>query len=279
MTLYNEACRNDGLSEKYNTSDIYNTAMGANPYRYPNIDFYSSDYLRKAYYNADMTGEVYGGNERTHYYLNFGMDYSNDLLKYGESKNAYNMRFNVRGNVDMTLASWLKATTNAAIVYTNQYAGRGNFWGVASTLRPNWFAPLLPIDMMDTNVSQIQEYIANSNHLIDGKYLLGGTSSDMTNPFADLLAAGYVKEKARMFMFDVSLAADLGSLLKGLTFKTSYSVDYTSYYSEAFKETYAVYEPTWAQVNGKDMIVALKKHNEDKKIRTNISASPPTTRQ
>ncbi len=33
----------------------------------------------------------------------------------------------------------------------------------------------------------------------------------MTNPFADLLAAGYVKEKARMFMFDVSLAADLGS--------------------------------------------------------------------
>ena len=59
MTLYNEACRNDGLSEKYNTSDIYNTAMGANPYRYPNIDFYSSDYLRKAYYNADMTGSIW----------------------------------------------------------------------------------------------------------------------------------------------------------------------------------------------------------------------------
>lgn len=267
MTLYNEACRNDGLSSKYSASDIYNTAMGTNPYRYPNIDFYSSDYLKKAYYNADVTGEVYGGNDRTHYYLNFGMDYSNDLLKYGESKNAYNMRFNVRGNVDMTLASWLKATTNAAVVFTNQYAGRGNFWGTASTLRPNWFAPLLPIDMMDTSVAQIQEYITNSNHLIDGKYLLGGTSSDMTNPFADLLAAGYVKEKARMFMFDVSLAADLGSFLKGLTFKTSYSVDYTSYYSEAFSETYAVYEPTWSQVNGKDMIIALKKHNEDKKDR------------
>src|SRR5699024_2096610 len=82
MTLYNEACRNDGLSPKYSASDIYNTAMGTNPYRYPNIDFYSSDYLKKAYYNADVTGEVYGGNDRTHYYLNFGMDYSNDLLKY-----------------------------------------------------------------------------------------------------------------------------------------------------------------------------------------------------
>lgn len=268
MTLYNEACRNDGLSPKYSASDIYNTATGANPFRYPDMDFYSSDYLRKAYNNTDVTGEVYGGNERTHYYLNFGMDYSNDLLKYGESKNASNMRFNVRGNVDMTLASWLKATTNAAIVFNNQYAGRGDFWTNATTLRPNWFAPLLPIDMMDTSVGQIQDYITNSDHLIDGKYLLGGTSSNTTNPFADLLAAGYVKEKSRMFMFDMSLVADLNSLLKGLTFKTSYSVDYTAYYSEAFKADYAVYEPTWSQVNGKDMIIALKKYNEDKKNAT-----------
>lgn len=265
MTLYNEACRNDGIAEKYDASTIYNTAMGTNPYRYPDIDFYSSDYLRKAYYNTDVTGEVTGGNERTHYYLNFGMNYNNDLLKWGESKNNYDMTFNVRGNVDMKLTSWLKASTNAAVVYTNQYDGRGDFWGAASTLRPNWFAPLLPVDMMDPNSSTIQEYITNSNHLIDGKYLLGGTSTDMTNPFADLLAAGYVKEKSRLFMFDVNLEADLSSVLKGLSFKTAYSVDYTSYYSEAFNETYAVYEPTWSNVNGKDVIVSLQKHNLDKK--------------
>lgn len=265
MTLYNEACRNDGIAEKYDASTIYNTAMGTNPYRYPDIDFYSSDYLRKVYYNTDVTGEVTGGNERTHYYLNFGMNYNNDLLKWGKAKNNYDMTFNVRGNVDMKLASWLKASTNAAVVYTNQYDGRGDFWGAVSTLRPNWFAPLLPVDMMDPNSSTIQEYITNSNHLIDGKYLLGGTSTDMTNPFADLLAAGYVKEKSRLFMFDVNLEADLSSVLKGLSFKTAYSVDYTSYYSEAFSETYAVYEPTWSNVNGKDVIVSLQKHNLDKK--------------
>lgn len=267
MTLYNEACRNDGIAERYDASTIYNTAAGTNPYRYPNIDFYSDDYLRKAYYNADVTGEVTGGNDRTHYYMNFGMNYNNDLVKWGEAKNNYDMTFNVRGNVDMNLTSWLKATTNAAVVYTNQYDGRGtsDFWSQAATLRPNWFAPLLPIDMMDPNSASIQEYITNSNHLIDGKYLLGGTSADQTNAFANLLASGYVKEKARMFMFDVTLAADLSSLLKGLSFKTAYSVDYTSYYSEAFNETYAVYEPTWANVNGKDMIVALTQHNIDQK--------------
>lgn len=265
MTLYNEACRNDGIAERYGASTIYNTSLGTNPYRYPDIDFYSSDYLRKAYYNTDVTGEVSGGNERTQYYLNFGMNYNNDLIKWGEAKNNYDMTFNVRGNVDMKLTSWLKASTNAAVVYTNQYDGRGDFWGAASTLRPNWFAPLLPIDMMDPNSASIQEYITNSNHVIDGKYLLGGTSSDMTNPFADLLAAGYVKEKSRMFMFDVNLTADLSSVLGGLSFKTAYSVDYNSYYSEAFNETYAVYEPTWSNVNGKDMIIALQKHNLDKK--------------
>ncbi len=162
------------------------------------------DYLRKFYTNSDVTGEVYGGNEKTRYYLNFGMNYANSLLKYGESKNAYDMSFNVRGNVDMALASWLKASTNAAMIFDNSYKGRGDFWGAASTLRPNWFSPLLPVDMMDTNVGSIQEYIANSNHLIDGKYLLGGTSADVTNPFSELLAAGYTKEKARKFMFDVS---------------------------------------------------------------------------
>ena len=265
MTMYNEACRNDGIAERYDAGTIYNTAMGTNPYRYPDIDFYSSDYLRKFYTNSDVTGEVYGGNEKTHYYLNFGMNYANSLLKYGESKKAYDMSFNVRGNVDMALASWLKATTNAAIIFDNSYQGRGDFWGAASTLRPNWFAPLLPIDMMDPNVASIQEYITNSNHLIDGKYLLGGTSADTTNPFSELLAAGYTKEKARRFMFDVAVMADLGGLLKGLSFKTAYSVDYTSYYSEAYAEKYAIYEPKWSNVNGKDMIIGLTKFNDDTK--------------
>ena len=265
MTMYNEACRNDGIAERYDAGTIYNTAMGTNPYRYPDIDFYSSDYLRKFYTNSDVTGEVYGGNEKTHYYLNFGMNYANSLLKYGESKKAYDMSFNVRGNVDMAPASGLKATTNAAIIFDNSYQGRGDFWGAASTLRPNWFAPLLPIDMMDPNVAYIQEYITNSNHLIDGKYLLGGTSADTTNPFSELLAAGYTKEKARRFMFDVAVMADLGGLLKGLSFKTAYSVDYTSYYSEAYAEKYAIYEPKWSNVNGKDMIIGLTKFNDDTK--------------
>lgn len=265
MTLYNEASLNDGIAPKYDAATIYNTSLGTNPYRYPDIDFYSSDYLRKAYFKTDLTGEVYGGNDRTRYYLDLGMSYNNGLLNYGETKNNHDLNLNVRGNVDMTLTKWLKATANTAVLMIDDYAGRGDFWGTAATLRPNWYSPLIPVDQLDPLISSLQDYVASSSHVIDGKYLLGGTSTDLTNTFADMLAAGYVKEKSRMFMFDVGVTADLSSILQGLSFKTGYSLDYNAHYSEAIKEDYAVYEPVWSNLNGKDEIIALTKYNDDKK--------------
>lgn len=264
MTLYNEACANDGKPLLYDQATIYNTATVTNPYRYPDLNFYSSEYLRDFVTTADITGEVYGGNDKTKYYLNVGVDYSNDILKYGEDRKSNTFNFNVRGNVDMSIVKWLKATTNAAVIISDNYSGRGNFWGAAATLRPNWISPLLPVSMMDPNNSSIQDYIGTSTHLIDGKYLLGGTTSDQTNPFSEALAAGYTRQKYRKFLFDLTLNADLSSLTKGLSFKTAFSVDYNAHYSEAYAQSYAVYQPTWGNINGEDIIVKLDKINEDK---------------
>ena len=58
MTLYNEARVNDGLSTKYTQQDIYNHASGQNPYRYPNVNYYSDEYLRKAYNRSEGTLEI-----------------------------------------------------------------------------------------------------------------------------------------------------------------------------------------------------------------------------
>ena len=53
MTLYNEASVNDALGQgnvltklPYSQQDIYNHALGANPYRYPNVNWYSDEYVR-----------------------------------------------------------------------------------------------------------------------------------------------------------------------------------------------------------------------------------------
>lgn len=264
MTLYNEASRNDGIAERYSPSTIYNTAVGSNPYRYPDLDFYSSDYLKKAYNKSDLTGEITGGNERARYYSNFGMTYENGLIKYGERKNDNTLTFRLRSNIDMNLTDWLTASADAAVVIADGYTGNGDFWGQAATLRPNWVSPLIPVSMIDPNNKSLQTIVANSGHLVDGKYLFGGTSATQTNAFADMLAGGYMKQRNRTFQFNVSLGADLKSILQGLTFKTAFSVDYTDYYSEVWNEQYAVYEPIWSNINGQDLITGLTKYNTDK---------------
>lgn len=262
MTLYNEACRNDGISERYDATTIYNTAAGTNPYRYPDQRYYNDEYLKKNSTWFGLNGQIRGGNERTRYYLNVGLNRSNGLLKVGKHKDDYTLRFNVRGNVDMAITNWLSGYTNATMVVNDAYNSRGDFWGMASSLWPNRFSVLLPVDMVDPNNSTLQDMIKSAT-LIDGKYLLGGLSSNTTNAIADAYEAGYVKDKTRSYTFDVGLNFDLNAILKGLTFKTAFGIDYRSFYSEGFKEDYAVYEPTWANVNGKDMIVGLNKHGND----------------
>ncbi|MBO4771090.1 MAG: TonB-dependent receptor plug domain-containing protein, partial [Bacteroidales bacterium] len=83
MTLYNEAYRNDGHTDKdyYDASTIYNTATGTNPYRYPDMNFYSSEYLKKAYNQTDGTVEISGGTDKARYYANFGTEYAGSMVK------------------------------------------------------------------------------------------------------------------------------------------------------------------------------------------------------
>lgn len=263
MTLYNEASRNDGIAERYTQDQIANTAAGKNPYRYPDVNFFGSNYLKKAYSRSDVTTEISGGNDLARYYTNIGMAYNNSIMNFGEQKKNNDFSFNVRANVDMNLSKWLTASTDAVAIVSNSYIGRGDFWGASATMRPNWFSPLIPVSMLSPGNAGLKTIVDNSDHLIDGKYLLGGLSTDPTNAFADMLAAGYIKTRNRTLMYNVSAKADLGGLLKGLSFKTGYSMDYTSLYSEAYQVGYATYQPTWSTVDGKDVITSLQKFNND----------------
>lgn len=268
MTLYNEAYANDGNSSQYYSDDqISNTRAGTNPYRYPDIDFFSSDFLKKSYNRYDLKGEISGGNSFARYYTNLSMTHNNSLLKFGEKKNDNNFTFKVRTNLDMELANWLTASTNVVAVISDSYSGNGDFWGQSATFRPNWFggssaiSPFVPISALDQTNSSLQDIVNNSNQLIDGKYLLGGTSSITSNVFGDMLSGGYAKYKNRSFLFDVSLKADLSSILKGLSFKTTYSINYVDYYSETWGVNYYVYQPTWSTTD--DVITNLTRYGTE----------------
>ena len=267
MSLYNEAMTNDDPTQplKYSKEQIYNTAAGTNPYRYPDMDFYSSDYLRKFNNRTDATMEVKGGSQFARYYANLGMTYNNSLVKFGEHKKDKDNSFRVRSNIDATITDWLGAYVNVGINITDNYRGRPeDYWSTATSVRPNWYSGLLPISMMDTNNSALQQMIAGSKfHVLDGQYLLGGNNDNQSTFFGDALAAGYVKNHSRTFNFDVGVKADFDQWVKGLSFETAFSIDYWNNYSEAYKLDYAVYEPTWANVNGQDMIIDLKKYGKE----------------
>ena len=196
MTLYNEACLNDNLptGAKYSQQDIYNHASGTNPYRYPNVNYYSSEYVRKIYNRSEGTLEIQGGGTRAHFYTNINYYRAEDLLNFGPAKDNYTDRFSVRGNVDLVVNKVIKGFANVSATFYNENKNKGDFWGEASTMRPNFpenAAPLIPIDMVDPNASKALATLGKSLNLLGGKYFPGGTKANQTNAIADC----YVRRK------------------------------------------------------------------------------------
>lgn len=266
MTLYNEACVNDDEKPRYTQQDIYNHASGLNPYRYPNINYYSDEYVRRAYNRSEGTLEVQGGGTRAHYYTNINYYRIEDLLNFGPAKDNYTDRFSVRGNIDIVVNRMVKAFTNVSATFYNANRNKGDFWGEAAKMRPNFpenAAPLIPIDMVDPNASKALAILDKSINFLDGKYFPGGTTNTDHNAIADCYFGGKTTTTSRQFQFDAGVIYDMDKFVKGLSFKTQFAIDYASTYNLSYDNEYAVFIPTWSNYNGEDAIVALTQQNDE----------------
>lgn len=272
MTLYNEACLNDQLATgaKYSQQDIYNYASGTNPYRYPNVNLYSDEYIRKAYNRSDATLEIQGGGTRAHFYTNINYYRLEDLINFGPAKDNYTDRFSVRGNVDLVVNKSIKGFANASATFYNAHKNKGDFWGEAATMRPNRpgsYAPLIDIDMVDPNATMALATLNKSLNLLDGKYFPGGNKSgdaNETNAIADCYFGGKTTEVSRQFQFDAGIIYDMNKFVKGLSFKTQFAIDYAAKYSLSYDNQYAVYAPTWSNYDSKDAIIAVTQYGDEK---------------
>ena len=268
MTLYNEACLNDQLTTgaKYSQMDIYNHAAGLNPYRYPNVNYYSDEYIRKAYNRSEGTLEIQGGGARAHFYTNINYYRLEDLLNFGVAKQNYTDRFSVRGNVDLVINRLVKGYANASATFYNANKNKGDFWGEAATARPNFpenAAPLIDIDMVDPNASKALAILGKSLNLLDGKYFPGGTKTTQKNAIADCYFGGRTRNVSRQFQFDAGIDYDMDKFVKGLSFKTLFSIDYAAKYDLSYDNKYAVFIPTWSNYNSQDIIVGLTQQNDE----------------
>lgn len=263
MEYFNQARINDGLSPQFSEQMIENHRNG-NPYRYPDIDYYSSDYLRpfKAYH--DVVTEFSGGDENARFYTNLGWNSTGGLLNFGEAKNARNDVFNVRGNVDLKVNPWINTSIDAAAIFGRNKGARGNFWNAAANNRPYEFAPLIPFDLIDPENPLLQ----GRKNDVDGKYLLGGTSAFLTNPIADSYSGGVYERISRKFTFNNRVNFDLNQYITGLSAHTNISFDYYTAYDQTIANQYSVYTPTWA--SNEDRIIQLTQHNLDARPGTQV---------
>ena len=275
MTLYNEAAYNDAVAlgntasykAPYSQQDIYNHAIGANPYRYPNVNWYSDEYIRKAYNRSEGTVEIQGGGTRAHFYTNINYYRAEDLINFGKAKDNYTDRFSVRGNVDLVVNKVITSWTNVSATYYNEHKNKGNFWSEAATMRPNFpqnSAPLLPLSMVDPNASMAVATLGKSLNLLDGQWFPGGgTDNAASNAIADCYFGGKTQYVSRQFQFDAGVNYDMNHLVKGLTFKTLFSIDYAASYNLAYNNTYSLFFPTWSNYNTQDAIVAIKQPKDE----------------
>ena len=254
--LYNEARVNDGLAPQYDSQTIANYRSG-NPYRYPDVNYYSDEYLRAVKPFFRVMTELSGGNEIATYYSNLGWDQTRSLLNFGAGETAKQNRFNVRGNVDLKINYWIKTSLDAVAVFNNNKGPVGNYWSDASIWQPNLFAPLIPISLIDPDNALL---IARKND-VNGMYLLGGTLSYLTNPIANGYSGGVNENIQRTFSFNNRIDFDLKQFVEGLAFHTNVSFDLYTRYDQAINNTYSVYEPVWNAAV--DSIVSLEKYGID----------------
>ncbi len=271
MTLYNEAVANDagipaGSATFYSQQEIYNHASGLNPYRYPNINYYSDEYIRKAYNRSEGTLEIQGGGTRAHFYTNINYYRLEDLLNFGLAKDNYTDRFSVRGNIDLVVNKYIKGFANASATFYNANKNKGNFWSEAATMRPNFpehAAPLIDISFVDPNATKALATLGKSLNLLDGKFFPGGTKTNQTNAIADCYFGGRTTSISRQFQFDAGIIYDMNRFVKGLSFKTQFAIDYAANYSLSYDNKYAIYIPSWSNYATGDAIVGLTQVNDE----------------
>lgn len=238
MELYNEALSNDGLSPSFLQSDIDATRKGTNQYRYPDKDYYTSEFIKNAKPFSRYLINFSGGNLNTQYFLQAGWTNSGSLLQLGEKERANNL--NIRSNVNFKVNDFIKASIDIAGTFNIYKGPNGNFWNDAATFYPNIYTTLI-----DTAIISNKE-IFNGAEFIKGKYLLGGTNQYQKNIYGNLYLSGYHRDYATSLLYKTGIEIDLKTILKGLKFKTYASFGNIAQFTEAQNNTYAVFQPSWA---------------------------------
>ncbi len=277
LELYNEARVNDGLEPSFDPLLIEEYRSGRNPYRYPNVDYYSNEYLRTYASRADVITEFSGGNTKSQYYVNMGWNFDQSLVKLNPDVNVGSNRFNIRGNIDFKVNDWIRSSLDAVAIMSSNKTALIDWFEAGTSAKPHTHAPLLPPSMMiDTSESGTLTSQLEAANLYNGMLL--GTSQAYPGDtlIANTLAGGYLKSNFRSTQFNNSIDFDLSMITEGLSAKTYLSFDFYDAYDLFIVNKYQRYQPNWMG----DSIVSLTSYGsiDRKDITEQVSTQGFVTR-
>lgn len=248
MELFNEASLNDGTPADrlpFSSADIANTRSGVNPFLYPDVDFYSEEYVNSSVNTINVITEFSGGNEKSQYYVNVGWNRIGSWEKINPDANVGTNRFNIRGNIDFKVNDWITSSIDGVAIVDSNKSALASLLNEGRTFKPNSYSPLLPISLLDPNAipqAGLTELLGGANSF--NGFLLGTSPTEALGaPVARAIGGGFQNNISRATQFNNSINFDLSAITEGLSARTYLSFDFFDLYRESIQNEFRVYDP------------------------------------
>lgn len=224
MRLHNEAVRTRDpmTSLPYSSSKIRETQLGADPLRYPSVDWY--DYLIKDQTsNQRVNLNITGGGQAVQYYLAANYQHDTGIIKESAENQINNnidvSRIQVRSNVTIKFSP---STTGVVRAYgsfddsTGPRQGGASVFHAARNASPVNFLPYYPKD-------EANEFT---------KHILFGMDGELSynNPLAQV-ASGYQESSTSMMLLQMEFDHQFTGLLDGFFAKMMYNIKRNASYN------------------------------------------------
>ena len=215
--LVNQASELDGLSPRYSNDDlvgfynVVNGVDGADPYAYPNVDWWNQIYRSHGdNYRAQFT--FTGGNKNFRYYT--AVDYLKDNAMYVTPSSddrynghVYDNRLGIRANVDVNI--------------TNSTAMKIGVMARLSEFNKTYYQRSNSIDKLLYKIPAAAFPIKHADGTYGGSAIYG-----TSNPVAQFQESGQAQYSQPKVLADMTLRQDLSAFVAGLSADVAIAFDY-----------------------------------------------------
>ncbi len=223
MNMYNESLATRGTTDviPFSNDKIRGTALGGDPYVYPNVDWYNT-LFKKGSMSEDLNINVRGGGKVAQYFSNFSLNNENGMIRssddFSYNTNVKVQRFTFQNNVDVNITKTTKMALHMNVIlrnYNGPATGASSLFDLVTEVNPVDFPVRFPDD---------DEY----NYILWGGKSGGAYNNGYRNPYAEM-AKGYSTSFSSTLNTNLTLEQDFTKWVEGL--KASGLISFRNYTS------------------------------------------------